>query len=160
MEKLDRKTKVVIAVGATKDVSARKTIFKKVKEMGFLVHNTISKDSIISKNVKIGEGCIIMSGVTINSDVVLGDNVFLNTGTIVEHDCVIGDSSFLATGCVLSGNVKINSNTFMGSNSTVIGNVTIGSGSTVGAGSVVVRDISDDVLTYGNPSHKNIKELK
>ena len=35
----------------------------------------------------------------------------------------------------------------------------VGYGSTVGAGSVVVRDVPNRSLTYGNPSHKNIKEL-
>jgi len=159
LDTFDRKIKVIVGIGANKDVFVRKSVYEKIQRMNFSAHTIISEDSVISETVKIGNGCIIMPGVIVNSNVTLGDNVFLNTGVIVEHDCSIGDLSFLATGCVLSGNVKINSNTFVGSNSTVIGNIIIGSGSTIGAGSVVVRNISDNVLTYGNPSHKNIKEL-
>ena len=159
LDKFNRNTMVINGVGATKDVIARKKIFNKIKELGFSLYTFISKHSVIADDVEISLGCVVMPGTIINSGTILEENVFLNTGVIVEHDCYIGESTFLATGCVLSGNVKIKSGTFLGSNSTVIGNVVIGSGSTIGAGSVVIRDVEDNTLVYGNPSHKNIGSL-
>lgn len=149
---------VIICVGATRNTVARKRIYDFLKVNNLKVASAISKNSIISPNVNIGEGCIIMPGVVINAGAVVGENVYINSGTIIEHDCYIGNSCFLATGCILSGCVKIQEGTFMGSGSVAIGKTKIGKNVTIGAGSVIIRDIPDNVVAYGNPAHKFIKE--
>lgn len=152
--------KVLICIGAKRDTQNRDRIFKLVKAMGFQVVSLISRHSLISSFVNIGEGCIIMSGVTINCGSVIDDNAFLNTGTVVEHDCSIGRSCFLGPGCVVSGDVHISDNSFIGSGTVISGSVKVGSGVTLGAGSVVVRDMPNNVIAYGNPCHQNMKSIK
>ena len=48
----------------------------------------------------------------------------------------------------------------IGANSTVICGVVIGKNSLIGAGSVVTKDISDNVLAYGNPARVVKKDYK
>lgn len=152
-------TPIILAIGASRNVEYRKEAFKLINKMDLNLQSVISPKSIISISSEIGKGCIIMPGVIINSGVTLKPNSFLNTGVIVEHDCKIGESSFLATGCTLSGNVTIGDNTFIGAGAVISGGVTIGNNVVVGAGAVVIRDIKDNILTYGNPSHKNEKHI-
>lgn len=157
LSNINLNTHIILAIGASRNVEYRKEAFRLINKMGLNFQSVISPKSTISILSKVGRGCIIMPGVIINSDVTLKSNSFLNTGVIVEHDCKIGESSFLATGCILSGNVTIGDNTFIGAGAVISGGVTIGNNVTVGAGAVVIRDIEDNILTYGNPSHKHQK---
>ena len=159
LSNINLNTPIILAIGASRNVEYRKEAFRLINKMGLNLQSVISPKSIISMSSKIGRGCIIMPGAIINSDVTLEPNSFLNTGVIVEHDCKIGESSFLATGCTLSGNVTIGDNTFIGAGAVISGGVTIGNNVVVGAGAVVIRDIKDNILTYGNPSHKNEKHI-
>jgi UDP-N-acetylbacillosamine N-acetyltransferase len=160
LSKEDKKTPIILAVGANKDVQYRKEAFKILNKMNLNLQSVISPKSIISNKSTINLGCIIMPGVIINSGVVLKPNSFLNTGVIVEHDCEIGESSFLATGCILSGNVIVGNNTFIGAGAIISGGIKIGNNVTIGAGSVVIRDVKDNTLTYGTPAHKCQKNNK
>jgi maltose O-acetyltransferase len=47
--------------------------------------------------------------------------------------------------------VSIGNNVWIGGNSIILPGVTIGDNVTIGAGSVVTKDISDNVLAFGNP---------
>lgn len=140
-----------ICVGATKNTRNRNIIFNKLKSKNISIHTIISKKALISSDVEIHEGCIILNGVMINSSVVLKPNAFLNTGCIVEHDCTVGTSSFISPGAVLCGNVKLYDNVFVGANAVIIGNTSVGSGSVIGAGSVILSDVKPNSTMVGNP---------
>lgn len=148
---------VIIGVGARRDVVARTQLFEKIQAMDMPVLGVRSCHSTIAASVTLGQGVIIMPGVTINSCACLGHNVFVNTGSIIEHDCQLQPNVFLGPGCVLSGYVEVGVGTFIGSGSVVIGNIRIGRDVTLGAGSVVTRDIPDGVIAYGCPAHRNMR---
>lgn len=98
-------------------------------------------NSVVGPNSKVGNFCII------------------NTGVILEHDSVVGDYSHLAPGVVTGGRVKIGRLTFVGLNSTIRDGVSVGNNCLIGQGSNVVCDVPDNTVWYGNPATFQ-KEIK
>lgn len=92
------------------------------------------RNSFIGNNSKVGNFCIV------------------NTGVIFEHDSTLGDYSHLAPGVVTGGRVKIGSRTTIGLNSTIRDGVTIGDDCIIGQGSNVTKSIPDNEVWYGNPA--------
>jgi sugar O-acyltransferase (sialic acid O-acetyltransferase NeuD family) len=145
----NKKENIIIAVGEN---STRKKIYDKLKNENFKFPNIIHKNSVISKDIKIGHGNIIMPGVIINNHVNIKNFNIINTGSILEHDCKISSFTSISPGTVISGNCKIEDNVFIGSNSTLIHNITIKANSVIGAGSVIIKNINDNSRVVGNPS--------
>ena len=88
-------TYFVISIGSPK---ARKSIFEKHPDLNYLT--VIDRSANISKNVKIGRGCIVLKGTIINAFAELCDQVIVNSGAIVDHHCVIGNYSHIGHGVI------------------------------------------------------------
>lgn len=112
---------------------------------------SIHPSAVIGSDVEIGAGTVIMPHVTVVSGCKIGKGCILNTGSSLDHDSVMEDWSSIAPGVTTGGNVKIGMRTSIGLGSNVIHRVTIGQDTVVGAGSLVLRDIGDRVLAYGSP---------
>jgi len=102
--------------------------------------------------VKIGTGCRIQNGVTIDHShywhVVIGNNVGIGPGThILAHDT----STYHYFGYTKIGNVVFENNSFVGARSVILPGVVIGENSIVGAGSVVTKSIPPNTVYGGNP---------
>ena len=63
-------------------------------------------NSIISPNVNIGKGTIVMAGAIINTNTQIGDGVILNTNCSVDHDCTIESFSHISVGARICGTVQ------------------------------------------------------
>lgn len=90
------------------------------------------------------------SYVGVNSKV--GNFCIINTGVLLEHDSVVGDFTHLCPGVVTGGRVKIGSGTMIGLNSTIRDGVTIGNNCIIGMSSCVTKDIPDNTVWWGNPA--------
>jgi len=148
---LNRYKKANISLGIG-DNHIRYKIYKKLKKYNYNVCTLIHPSAIISDNVKIGEGSVIMPNVVINHNVTIKKGSILNTGCIVEHDCNIGKFVHISPNVALAGNVKINKFTHLGIGSSVIQNITIGKNCIVGAGAVVINDIDNNKKVVGVPA--------
>ncbi len=138
---------IIISVG-------NNIIRKKIAEkLGNGVEYGIAKDksSVISSDVKIGEGTVIMPGAVINTDTETGKHVIINTSASIDHECKIGNFVHISPNATLCGNVTIGELTHIGAGATVIPNIKIGKNVTVGAGSVIINDIPDNCTVVGNP---------
>ena len=122
-------------------------------------HKAISKTAIISDNVLIGDGSVIMQGAIIQSSSNIGNHVIVNTAATIDHDCIIHDFVHIAPGVNLCGEVEVGEGTLVGAGSTVIQGIKIGKWCKIGAGSVVIKDIPDNTVAVGSPC-KVIKYLK
>ena len=119
---------------------------------------TFHPSAIISKEVVIDEGTVVMQGAIVQSGVCIGKHCIINTGASVDHECIIGDFVHISPHCTLCGNVQIGEGSWIGAGTTIIPGVRIGKWSIIGAGSVVTKDIPDKVLAVGNRC-KVIKSL-
>ncbi|MBE0424769.1 MAG: acetyltransferase [Lutibacter sp.] len=105
----------------------------------------------VSKSAKIGEGTVIMAGVSINADAKIGKHTILNTNCSVDHDCVIGDFVHLSPNVALAGDVTVEEGAHIGIGACVIQGIKIGKWATIGAGTVVIKDIPAFAVVVGNP---------
>ncbi|MES2411386.1 MAG: acetyltransferase [Bacteroidota bacterium] len=135
----------IISIGNNK---VRKKLSKSLNA-GFA--KAIHPSAIISHNVAIGEGTVVMAGVAINPDTTIGKHCIINTNATVEHDAQIADFVHICPGVSLAGNVTVGEGTQVGIGATVIQGVSIGKWVTIGAGAVILNDIQDYAVVVGNP---------
>lgn len=147
-----------VAIGSNQ---IREKVTKDVKEIGFNLVTIVSRNSIVSRYAKIGEGTIIMPGAVINADANIGEGCIINTNASVDHDCKIGAFTHIAPGCAISGSTTIGRSSFLGTGCRVIDKLTLGSNLIVGAGATVVYDMPGDCTIVGTPARiiKNGKNI-
>lgn len=100
----------------------------------------------------VGEGSVLLAGVTITADARVGAHVVAMPGVTVTHDCVVGDFATLAAGVSLGGGVRVGRAAYLGMNSSVRPGVRIGAGAVVGMGAVVLADVPDGETWAGVPA--------
>jgi sugar O-acyltransferase (sialic acid O-acetyltransferase NeuD family) len=141
----------LITLGSVGDNSPRERLFFLAKSIGFEMINALHPSTIISDDVTMGEGNIIMAGAIVNYGVKLGNNTLVNSGAIVEHDCEVGDHVHIGPGAKVAGGVQIGDKTHVGIGAIIIQGIKIGKDVLIGAGAVVLRDVPDGTVIVGNP---------
>lgn len=126
-----------VTIGQIKDYKPRLETFQILKSIGFVIPVIISKHSFVSKRAEIGEGTIVMNGVTISGNVKIGKNCIINSNSLIEHDTIIGDNCHISTSVTINGNCRIHSNSFIGSSSTISNGVKIKENSIIKIRSII-----------------------
>jgi len=139
----------IVAIGNNR---MRASFFEKLKRLKLKLINAIHPSTVISRNVKIGEGVVIAGGAIINTNSKIGNNTIINTGATIDHDNIIGNHVSIQPGANLGGTVTVKDYTQVGIGSTVVQGITIGQGVTVGAGAAVVKDVEDNTVVVGVPA--------
>lgn len=142
----------IIAIGSNE---VRKKISEKYEELNY--YTAIHPRSVISREVIIGSGTVVMANVVINPNSTIGKHCILNTSSVIEHDNELGDYVHISPNATLCGGANIEDNSWIGAGSVVRQQIHIGKDVIVGANSVVVKDIEDNCIVVGNPA-KKIKE--
>ncbi len=146
-----KKIRGIVAIGNNK---IRKYVVHEVEKMmpNFKWEKLISKNSIISKKAKIGEGSMIISGTVINTNSKIGRHCLINTRTIIDHDNTWEDFSSSGPGVSSAGSVIIKKNSHIGIGSTIKEKITIGMNTLIGAHSFVNKNCKKDSTYYGVPA--------
>lgn len=71
----------------------------------------VHPSAVISYNVLIGEGSVVLANAVINADSKVGAFTIVDSGSIIDHECVIGDFSHLSIGTLVGSNCKLSINT-------------------------------------------------
>lgn len=137
-----------ITIGYMGESNIRKILYKKLKDIGYIVPTVIDNTAILASDIIVGEGNYIGKKCVVNSNTQIGKMCILNTGSIVEHDCIVKDYTHIAVGSVICGNVYIGNSCFVGANSTVIQGKKIGDNTIVGAGTIITKDIENNCIIY------------
>ena len=95
-----------------------------------------------------------MAGAVINCCTKIGKGCIINTGATIDHDNLIEDYVHISPGVHLAGTVKVGQGSWLGIGSVVSNNINITSGCKVGAGAVVVKDITEPGTYVGVPVTK------
>lgn len=133
--------------GKLRNYISVKLIQKKLKPISVL-----SKFSIIDKPSKIGHGFLAMPNSVVHKNVRIGNNCYLNVNSIVDHECIIGDGVHIMGSAYIAGRVKISNFASVGANATILPDLKIGEGAVIGAGSVVTKDVEPYNIVAGNPA--------
>lgn len=126
-----------ISVGQIKSSSVRRNIAAQLNEEGAKLGTVISPLSYVSRHSKVGEGSVVMHGVTINSNAFIGRHCIINTKANVEHDAVVEDFCHISTCSVINGSTIVREGSFIGSNATLSHNIEIKKNSVVSANKFV-----------------------
>ncbi|WP_020016245.1 NeuD/PglB/VioB family sugar acetyltransferase [Promicromonospora sukumoe] len=102
----------------------------------------------------VGEGSILLAGVTITADATVGAHVVAMPHVTITHDCVVEDLATLAAGVSLGGGVRVGRAAYLGMNASVHPGVRIGAGAVVGMGAVVLTDVPDGETWAGVPAQR------
>lgn len=115
-----------------------------------LIHPTAT----IGEKVEVGAGTVVMAGVVINCCSRIGKGCIVNTGTTIDHDNVIEDYVHISPGAHLAGTVRVGKGSWIGIGAVVSNNINITSGCMIGAGAVVVKEIKEAGIYVGVPAQK------
>lgn len=141
----------IVAIG---NCAARRRIQGELTCADARIVSLIHPNAVIARDVKIGEGTVVMAGAVINTNTVIGKGVILNTNASVDHDCMIEDFAHVSVGAKICGTVHVGSGTWIGAGATVINNKKIYADCIIGAGATVVKDIVSAGTYIGTPAQK------
>lgn len=108
--------------------------------------------AVVSRNVRLGYGVVLMPGVIISPDVTIGNHTQLYANSFVGHDTRVGDFCFIANNASVGGAITVEEGVHIGSNCSIRERITLGKWSIVGLGSVVLKDVEPFTTVAGNPA--------
>lgn len=114
--------------------------------------NLIHKSASISKNVKLGTGCIIAPYVSLSCDVTIGNFITFQRFAAVGHDARIEDFCHLNTYSFMGGFSKLGEQVTLWTGAVVLPHVVVEEKCVVGAGAVVIKRVKAGNTVYGNPA--------
>ena len=129
----------------------RQRIHEMLETFGASIPILIHPSAVIGSQVDVGTGTVVMAGVVVNCCTKIGKGCIINTGSTIDHDNCIEDFVHVSPGSHLAGTVKVGKGSWLGIGSVVSNNINIANGCKVGAGSVVVKDISESGVYVGVP---------
>ncbi len=142
---------IFVAVGNN---SIRKRIQDKLEIYGANVPVLIHPNTVVGGQVELGSGTVIMAGAVINCCTKIGKGCIVNTGSTIDHDNYIENFVHISPGAHLAGTVHIGQGSWLGIGSVISNNLNITNWCTVGAGSVVIQDITEPGVYVGTPAKK------
>ena len=125
---------------------ARKTLFERTKEAGFILPTLIHPSAQIAASAQLGEGVLVFENAVIGADALIGDNCIINTGAIVSHDCTIHNHARISPGAVLAGGVTVGENSLVGMGCTVFMDVKIGKNVIIANGQNIMGNVPDGAI--------------
>lgn len=142
-----------VAIGIASP-NIKKKIVSKLAGMSIEFPSFIASNAWISNEVKVGKGCIIYPGVSINHYSMIGDFVIMNMNCAIGHDSHIGDYSSLAPGVNFGGFTHLESSVDMGIGACTIQRVRIGEGVIVGGQTMIIENVPAFSTIVGVPARK------
>lgn len=130
----------------------REKLQKQIEKGGGNIVTLIHPTAVLSSDMKIGKGVVVMPGTVVNTGAVIEDGCILNTCSSVDHDCKIGRFSHISVGVHIAGTVEIGERNFICAGATIINNLSICSDCVIGAGAVVIDSIKEKGIYSGIPA--------
>lgn len=139
----------VIAVG---NPALRAKLRRLAKEHGFELINAIHPTAIITPDVSLGHGVVVLPGAILANDPRIADNVFIGQGAVIGHGASV-ESDCLVGGCsALGADVAVGERVLIGWGAVIGPTRRIGTDSTVASGACVLSDVPDCAVVVGNPA--------
>lgn len=151
LDEIEEKSEVVIAIG---DPLIKKIIYQKILKKNLGLFNIISRHAILSEKIKLGKGIIIYPFTFIGNSVIIENNVLICANTSIGHDVIIKNNNSISFNSTIGGATEIFEGCYIGSGSHIRDEIKIKENCLIGMGSVVTKNVSSDIVIYGNPAIK------
>jgi len=143
-------TDVVIGIAFPK---IKENIIQKLKLNPFIHFPTlIATNAWLSRDVKVGKGCIIYPHCSINYGTVLKDFVVMNMNCALGHHAYIDKYSSLAPGVNFGGHTKLGKGVDMGIGASTVQGVSIGNYSIIGGQAMLTKSFPENSKIVGVPA--------
>ena len=141
----------IVAIG---DNFVRSKVVAHIKEIipDLPFVSAIHPKASIAMEVSIGEGTVVMAGVSINACSSVGRFCILNTNSSLDHDSILEDFASLAPGATTGGNCRVGQFSAVSIGAVLIHGIHVGEHTVIGAGSLVMKSIESFVVAYGTPA--------
>lgn len=146
------KTEKASEIDGDKVVAIGNAVIREKIQSSLPTVTLIHPNAVVGRNVKIGEGTVVMAGAVINSGAQIGKGCIVNTCSSIDHDCQIADFVHISVGAHVAGTCNIGERTWIGAGATVSNNITICGDCMIGAGAVVVKNITKAGTYIGVPA--------
>jgi sugar O-acyltransferase (sialic acid O-acetyltransferase NeuD family) len=134
--------------------TTRQKVQAMLESIGAQTPILIHPSSIVGEKVEIESGTVLMAGAIVNCCTKIGKGCIINTGSTIDHDNFIEDFVHVSPGCHLAGTVTIGKGTWLGIGSVISNNVKITCDCKIGAGAVVIKDINEIGTYLGVPARR------
>jgi sugar O-acyltransferase (sialic acid O-acetyltransferase NeuD family) len=131
--------------------ATRQRIQNMLETVGAKIPVLIHPNAVVGEQVDIGSGTAVMAGAVVNCCTKIGKGCIVNTGSTIDHDNYIEDFVHISPGTHLAGTVHVGQGSWLGIGSAVSNNISITNGCIAGAGSVIVKDITEPGVYVGAP---------
>ncbi|MEC2054495.1 acetyltransferase [Peribacillus psychrosaccharolyticus] len=132
----------------------REKIQRKLEAEGASIPIIIHPTSVIGNQVELSSGIVVMAGAVINCCSKIGKGCIINTGATIDHDNIIEEFVHISPGTHLAGTVRIGKSSWLGIGSIVNNNINITSNCKIGSGTVVVKNITEAGTYIGVPARR------
>lgn len=112
-------------------------------------------DSSCWCGAKIGEGCFILNGNTIQAGAKIGNGVVIWSGNHIGHHSTIGDFSYISSHVAISGHCDVGEECWFGVNSAVRDGRKLAKRTIVGMSAAIVADTEPESLYLGVPARRH-----
>ncbi len=141
---------IVTASGETR---TREVLFNKVKEAGYSLPNLIHPFAECAKNVKLGEGNLILGFAYVSpSEVVIDNNNIVMPYAQVSHNNHVCSHCIIASSANLSGTTVLNDRAYVGTGAKLRENITVGADAIIGMGAIVTKSVDGQSVVVGTPA--------
>ena len=147
--RLDRPPAAAIGVGAP---GVRRRLAQQLHESGVLTPALVHPRAVISPNVTVPEGTIVLAFASVGTHVTLGRHVHLNPHAVIGHDTTLGDFTSVNPNATVSGECQIGAGTLVGAGAVVLQGLWVGEDVTVGASACVTSNVSPGMVVTGIPA--------
>jgi sugar O-acyltransferase (sialic acid O-acetyltransferase NeuD family) len=142
----------IFAAIGYKSVRTHKILFEKIAQLSFPIASYISTQAMVDSSCKIGENCLILSGVILEPNTIIEANCYINSGAIVCHHSCIKAHSILAAGSLVGGYTTIGESSLIGFNATVAELLELEDETLLGAGSLLLENTEAHTMYVGTPA--------
>lgn len=119
---------IVMAIGY-KNLPARLVAWENLRRTGYSTPTLIHPRAYVGREVRMGEGAMVMAGAIIDVRAQIGDIAVLWPGACVNHDATIGSNSFLSPNTTICGHADIGASCFVGAGTAVVDRGVVPAGS-------------------------------
>ena len=109
-----REFRVFVAVSMTGLNRVRRSLYDRVKSLGFECISYVSSSAVVNPSVRIGENVRINGNASLAYSARVGNNVVIGSGSHIGHSAVIEDDCFVSPHSTVCGFARIGRGAFLG----------------------------------------------